>query len=46
MKRLMMAKKKRGEQNAKYRMSAFRESGDGQYLTTNQGLRSTTIRTS
>src|ERR1700675_3048042 len=35
-----MAKKKRGEQNAKStELSAFRESGDGQYLTTNQGLR-------
>ncbi len=35
-----MAKKKRGEQNAKStELSAFRESGEGQYLTTNQGLR-------
>jgi catalase len=35
-----MAKKKREEQSAKSAdLSAFRENGDGQYLTTNQGVR-------
>ena len=41
-----MAKQKREEPSAKATdRRAFRENGERQYLTTNQGLRTTTIRT-